>query len=658
MTDDEALLALAEAAGVQVQWNDAVGAPQVVALENVRRILTALGHDCATASDCAEAMRRLRSDETPSFVTADAGAPVEVPGLAGRARLVLEDGSARDVDVAGLTIDAPGYHRLEHDGGVVTLAVAPARAWPLPVARGGGRAWGASVQIYALRTRRALGDFGAVADFAAEAAARGADALAISPVHALFSADPERCSPYSPSSREWLNPLLIDPGVAGVADSIGPQAPPLIDWAGAARARLGALELGFRRGYSNAEWLRAGAFRAWAEHQGEALRRHAVFEALHGHFFRETGARGWQDWPVEYRDPASPAVAEFAANHVREIDFQMFLQWAADLSLGRAQGAAKDAGMTIGLVADLAVGLDPGGSHAWSAREELLSGLSIGAPPDLFQAAGQNWALTGFAPDALRRSGFAPFLRMLRTAMRHAGAIRIDHALGLRRLWLVPEGGSPTEGAYVTMPEADLMRLVALESHRARVAVIGEDLGVIPPGFREGMIARGLYGMRVLPFERHWDNGFRPPRWWDAQAVALTSTHDLPPVAGWWQGRDLDWREKLTGETMDEARAERAEDRTRLWREAVNEGLAEGPEPALDDPAPAVDAACAFVAATSCALALFPAEDLFGLDEAPNLPGTVDEHPNWRRRMPDNAKNLFRGAEARVKRIDSVRKGE
>lgn len=316
--------------------------------------------------------------------------------------------------------------------------------------------------------------------------------------------------------------------------------------------------------------------------------------------------------------------------------------------------------MAVGLVADIAVGLDPGGSHAWSRRGELLTGLGIGAPPDAFQAAGQNWGITSFSPGGLQRTGFAPFIATIRAAIRHSGGIRIDHALGLRRLWVVPQGASPLDGAYLHYPEEDLLRLVALESVRGSALVIGEDLGVVPPGFRDVIAERGVLGMRVLPFERDEDGSFSPPQEWDRDAIAMTSTHDLPTVAGWWQGRDIDWRERL-GAPGDRAKEqeERAEDRAALWQACREAGAAAGAMPDPFDPLPALDAAVALTATAACELAIFPAEDLFGLSEAPNLPGTVDEHPNWRRRLPGTADALFAdpAVAARIARIKAGREG-
>ncbi|UAK23309.1 4-alpha-glucanotransferase [Sphingomonas nostoxanthinifaciens] len=621
---DAAVTALAEAAGILIDWEDADSKPRRVSIESLRAVLSGLGLACGSAAQCAESAARLRADTADTSRIVDAGAPLT--GLSGRGLLHLEDGTTRDLDLAAApAIATAGYHRLEHAGGVLPLIVAPPRCAVLPA---DARAWGLAVQVYSLRGDGAFGDFRALGDFAGHAARAGADAVMLSPVHALFTADPSRYSPYSPSSRIYLNPWYATTSDAPAADG------DLIDWPSAVHAKLAA----FQRDYAAMRDDPGFAtFRATAD---AGLRQHALFEALYAHFFAATGARGWQGWPEPYRTPASPAVAAFAQAHGDAIDFHLFLQWRAETDLGDA--AAVASAMRIGLVADIAVGIDAGGSHAWARGDELMLGIGIGAPPDAFQAEGQNWGITSFSPFALRTRAYQPFIDLLRSAMRHSGGVRFDHALGLRRLWVVPSGASPLDGAYLRQPEADLLRLIALESTRANAIVIGEDLGVVPEGLRDTLAARGLLGMRVLPFERMPDRSFRPPAAWDRDAVAMTSTHDLPPVAGWWQAKDIDWRETL-GAAGDRAkeRAERADDRALLWRAFTDAGAATDPAPAADVPAPVVDAALAFVAGTPSTLAIVPVEDLLGLDEAPNLPGTIDEHPNWRRRLPDKAEALF-----------------
>ncbi|HZZ90832.1 MAG TPA: 4-alpha-glucanotransferase, partial [Caulobacteraceae bacterium] len=557
----------------------------------------------------------------------------------------LEDGDTRDVVLRqskrGLTapaIDRPGYHRLETSHACTILAIAPRRAFTVRDAAP-GRLWGVGVQAYGITDDASpgFGDFGALARFSAAAGQAGAGLVATSPFHALFAADPSRFSPYAPSSRLFLNGLMADPRV------VFPEAPPpaaaagdeLIDWAAEWPARLARLrEL---HGHFRSDDPRRDDFERFRREGGDDLESHALFEALHGRFFAQCGARGWPDWPAHYHDRRSRAVAAFAREAAEEVEFHVFLQWLARRSLDAAQSAARRV-MPIGLVADLAVGTDPGGSHAWSRPGDLLGRVNVGAPPDLLGPSGQDWGIAAFSPTALRATGYAPFLATLRAALASAGGVRIDHAMGLQRLWLVPRGASPTDGAYLAYPFADLIRLLTLESHRARAIVIAEDLGTVPAGFRETLKARSMMGMQVLWFERTDSGGFRAPGRWSRGAAAMTTTHDLPTVAGWWRERDIDWTwrigRKSPHATKQASRAERAVERRRLWRACQRAGQAQGAEPPPDAPDAAVDAVIGFVAQTPADLAIVAAEDLVGLPEQPNLPGTVDEHPNWRRRLP------------------------
>lgn len=630
-----ALHDLAAEAGLLIDWRDAAGRAQRVPDETLRAILDALGLPADGAAAIAESRERLREDEEKGagrLVTADPGEPVALPGI------------------GTMIFDEPGYHEVEG----ITVAVAPSRAWTVNDAAPGRRIWGPAVQIPSLRDRRgeAYGDFGALARFARAAAAKGADALAISPVHALFPSDPGRYSPYGPSSRLFLNVLLADPSLLGDEGSAVP-AGDLIAWEQAIPERMTR----FRRLWEEAGEETRRAVRSFAAAGGEQLERHARYDVLHARF-----GGGWQGWPAEFRDAHSEAVADFAARHRGEVDFHLFLQWLADRSLARAQAAAKEAGMAVGLIADMAVGMDAGGSQAWSRPDSLLRGLSVGAPPDPLGPDGQDWGITTFSPRALRRHGLDSFLDTIRAALRHAGGIRIDHAMALRRLWVIPHGAPATEGAYLRYPETDLMRLLALESWRARAIVVGEDLGTVPEGFRGEMERRCFLGMRVLWFERNARGGFRRPADWDRPAAAMTSTHDLPTVAGWWSERDVDWTWSIgrTSAFASEAgeRSARAKDRRRLWSAARRAGAADGPQPPADAPGPAADAALRYVGAAACDLALIPVEDLLALPEQPNLPGTIDEHPNWRRRLPGDAADMLDepAVAARIAGLDGARR--
>ncbi|WP_296719864.1 4-alpha-glucanotransferase [Erythrobacter sp.] len=643
-----ALDRLAREAGLLPRWEDAAGTAQAVSAETLEVVLAALGLPASNPDEISASHRRLadmRAEGARRFITATIGETIALPvGIERPAALVLENGERREVDPAARTIAGiaePGYHRLLHGSGETIIAVAPERCLALRDIVPSGRAWGIAVQLPSLREHRtqesAFGDLGTLAH-AAEALGRsGADLLAISPIHALFPADARRFSPYAPSSRRFLNVLLADPALAGgesEAEALA-REDDLIDWEVAIPDRLARLRHLFDRA-SPDERRRIAA----PDHvSDDELAVHALHDALHAHFASE-GMHGWREWPAEYRRPDSAAAKAFAAEHPAEIAFYGWLQSLANHSLLTAQRAAQGAGMACGIITDLAVGVDPGGADCWTRPEAFLEGLSVGAPPDLLGPDGQDWGLTTFNPLTLHADGFRAFRETLAAAMDNAGGVRIDHMLGLGRIWVVPHGYPSSHGCYLTMPQRDLMNVLALESWRHRCIVIGEDLGTVPPGFRETMKARHVHGMRVLWFERGENGAFTDPASWTREAAAMTSTHDVPTLAGWWQGRDLDWAQALGRITnATGSRHQRETDKAVLWRVLCDTGLAEGPPPV--DAAPFVSAAIAHVAASACDLALVPLEDLAGLAEQPNLPGTIDEHPNWRRRMPDSVKAML-----------------
>lgn len=658
---DDILRQLAVRAGIALEWTDQTGALRQVTPESLRAILRALG----LPADTDEALRNsLAAAETlpisgsARFLTARVGQPIDLPIAADNAiELVLEDGSRRLIEAERAgdrlvlpALDEPGYHTLHIGDKAITLAVAPARCVTFADLSGGRTGWGLAAQIYSLRSvgDGGIGNFAGVAALGRAAARLGADTLAISPVHSLYGGLPAQFSPYSPSTRLFYNPLHADPAVAFSREQLQGLA---------AQAGL-AEEMERLSGLDQVDWLAATPLRqrflralfdrldqagesrtAFERHAAQAsplLRSHAIFEVLHAaELARNPSLRSWRDWQPGYRDPDSAAVKAFANEHEREVNYQLFLQWLTSLSYGAAQRACRDAGMTVGLIADLAIGMDGAGSHAWSRQDEILHGLSIGAPPDYYAADGQNWALTTFSPRGLAASGYAPFIETLRASLRHVGGIRIDHVMGMSRLWLIPEGAGALDGAYVGFPSETLFRLIALESWRHRAIVIGEDLGTLPHGFRDDLREQGIAGLRVLRFERT-QHGYVRPRDWDSDAVALTSTHDLVPTAGWWAGADLD--------TLDDAqKAEeiRAWDRGVLWGAFRDAGLAEGERPAPEDTGPVVDAAISYVAATPCTLKIIPIEDALGLRVQPNVPGTTTEKPNWRHRLAGDAGNLL-----------------
>ena len=660
---DTAILQLAEAAGIAARWRDVAGLEHEVGEPTLRAVLGALGHDISTPAQITDSLDAIRHAprHLPPLITAQVGESIALPIQAGRMRLVLEDGRVFDghaeASPTGATIPPileGGYHTLTIADQQITLAVAPKRCPTIADKVPGGRALALAVQIYALRRHgdAGIGDFTALGDFAEAAAAHGVHAIAISPVHAQFSADANRFGPYAPSSRAALNVLHapvdgfpgLNPTWQAQAEAL--QAPGLVDWPNATAARLTRLRSIFAQASAMHDWLEP--FHDFRVARGEVLERHAIFEALHAYFSHDNPHRwNWRTWPAAYQNPRTPQVAQFVREHKRQVDFHAFLQFLADRGLAEAQRRAREAGMAIGLISDLAVGTDAGGSHCWSRPAETLLGLTVGAPPDMFQRAGQNWGLAAFSPRGLIEHGFTAFIEMLRAALVHAGGVRIDHSMGLNRLWVIPEGAGATEGAYLHFPETDLRRLIALESARAGAIVIAEDLGTLPEGFQDRLRDSGVAGMRVLWFERDAAQHFTAPSDWTRQAAAMTTTHDLPTVAGWWQGRDIDWREKLDPTTdRAAADAERATDRALLWQAMRDSGAAQGEAPNADTPGPAVDAAIAHVSASACDLMIVPIEDVLGLAEQPNLPNTIDEHPNWRRRLPGLASELLSGPKA------------
>ena len=691
---DVSLKKLAETAGLVLEWDDSDGRPQRLPAETQRVLLARLGFPAESEQDVKSSLQRLERwnnpqtpAELPPLVTADQGAEVDLPcplSPGSSFSLLLESGSEQDgkVNASGClpAIDEAGYHQLNLDGRTITLAVAPKRCYsPADAAgRSDPHLWGLAAQLYSLRRPRdgGFGDALALEHLGLAAARQGVAAIAVSPTHAMFSTDPAHFSPYSPSSRLLNNVLYcapegllgrdrVDRAIArsGLEDQLRAlEEKEMIDWPQAGVTKLTWLRALYEDTLSRsdpegqalqqrlAEFRRAG---------GEVLEDHCRFEAL----LSERGPGSWRDWPEELRNPRSAEVARFAKDASDEVGFHAFLQWLVAESLSRTQAALREAGMTVGIIADLAVGADDAGSQTWSRQGEMLEGVSIGAPPDTFNVHGQDWGLSAFSPHGLVRSGFRSFIDMLRASLSHAGGVRIDHILGFMRLWLVPHGAGPTQGGYVSYPLEDMLRLVALESWRHRAIVIGEDLGTVAAGFSEKLADRGILGMQVLWFERDEEGGFIPPEDWSAEAMATTSTHDLPTVAGWWAGRDIDWRADLglfrEDQDVEDERRARAKDRAHLARAL---GLLRGttcPEAleAQDLRASQVLDACALhLGQVPAPLAIVPVEDVLGLEEQANLPATMDEHPNWRRRWSPDAKDLLALPGVRH-RLEEVRRG-
>lgn len=521
------------------------------------------------------------------------------------------------------------------------------------------RRWGIAVQLYGVRSPRnwGIGDFTDLKSLAALAARQGADFVGVNPLHALYAAEPRRYSPYSPSSREFLNVLYLDPE-AMQAFAISPaakdhvadrafqerlatlRAAPLVDYVEVARIK----DEIFRIVFADFAALCArdprhplvGRFAHFAKERGEALRRFAIYQALS---CRAGFGANWNAWPEQFRDSASTAVHDFAKSDPLAVAYHEFLQWEADAQLAACSAAAHAAGMGIGLYLDIAVGAGPESTEGWSEQTNIVPGFHVGAPPDLWNEAGQDWGLAVYDPYALRRSSYRVYRRILSALMRHAAALRIDHVLGFYRLFLVPAGGTPSDGVYLRLPASDLCNMLAQESSAERCLIIGEDLGTVPQDFPALLATHNILSCRLLIFARDGDR-FLAPEEYPRNALVSVATHDLPPLLGFIEGTDIEARQSL-GVYADEGRyrhahEERAHERQRL-REAVNAaGFSTG-----DDTAGIVAGCHGFLARTPCALFLVQMEDLAMEREQPNMPGSGDRYPNWRRKLSRDLETIF-----------------
>jgi 4-alpha-glucanotransferase len=711
MSDRAAIVSLAGLVGIETHYLDVLGRPHEVSDETLLALIAAFG----LPSDPALARRQLAEQEECAplglgpvrVVPAEAAHPELLLRLPDGCREIfwacrLEDGDERSGGLpaaavggrkrfalplpAGLPL---GYHRLELDaGGVMArlgLVVAPAQCH-LPANLGpDARSWGLTCQLYGLRSARnwGMGDFTDLAMLARAAASCAAAALGINPLHALFAAEPLHVSPYSPSSRTYIDYLYIDvtavpgfaqdeaaraliEGAAFATTCAAARSSELIDYGAVAACKRPVLEALFRR-FQMRELGAAGvaksdlgqAFRDFQLRGGRSLTDFAIFEALEEYYGHNGTGVGWRGWPSPMRNPRSPEVGDFAEAHRDRVEFFQFLQWEADRQLGAASAAGREGGLSIGLYRDLAVGADPNGADAWADQALVVPEASIGAPPDVFNRSGQNWGLAPVNPIILRRQGFAPFITSLRANMRHAGILRIDHVMSLSRLYWIPSGMEAKAGAYVTYPFDDLLRLVALESHRQKCAVVGEDLGTVPEGFRETMRSAKLLSYRVLVFERGADGSFLPPAEYPPLAAAAAATHDLATLRGFWLGNDLAWRRRL-GLYRDAAAAEadaiaRSSDRDLLLEALLKEGLLaperRGQFLSLDGApiytAELGEAILTYLARSGARLMLVQLEDVLAESEQANLPGTTDEHPNWRRRLSCNLDEIVHGGDLR-----------
>lgn len=581
--------------GIEPDYEDAFGQRRVVPDRVQRAVLAAMGLDGETPP-------------TPAIEIGRRGETLSAP-----ARLRLEDGSDLG-PVAALPADLPfGYHRLEREGGEALLIVGPGRCHLPP----GLRAWAWAVQLYALRSEESwgIGDLGDLRALASWSLDVGARYVVVNPLWAPSPVPPQEPSPYFPSTRRYRSPLYLRvEEVLGAAEvDLEPLATAgralnverLIDRDAIYTLKMRALE---------AIWSARpdlGGLERYRSEQGSGLREWSTFVALAERF----GA-GWGDWPEELRRPQAAAVARFAAEEADRIAFHEWIQWLLDEQLGRAAEG-------IGLVQDVPVGVERYGADAWAWQDLLAVGASIGAPPDRFNTAGQDWSLPPFIPHRLRAAGYTPFIETLRASMRHADGLRIDHVMGLFRLWWIPMGSGPAAGAYVRYPTEEMLEIVALESERAGAIVIGEDLGTVEPDARRRLTDRNILSYRLLYFEQ------RPIAKYPELALAAVTTHDLPTIAGAWLGTDLD-DQRRTGLAPDEAGLA-------VLRERLESAPGVTPASSVRD---VVESAHASLAAGPSMLVAATLDDALCVEERPNIPGTTRERPNWSIALPASLEQI------------------
>lgn len=590
------------------------------------------------------------------------------------------EGCWRTRRILVLPEDLPeGYHRLRaqaQDGtaGDCTLIVAPNRCYEPAVLARGSRLWGVAVQLYTLRSAAnwGIGDFADLAALVRGCATHGAAFIGLNPLHALFPANPGQFSPYSPSTRHFLNVLYVAveqipefSECAAARDTVATpgfqqelrrmRATANVDYPAVNHAKLTVLRIvygHFRRQHLDRDTARAGAFRDFVRERGEALRLHALHDAIDEHLRGLDAGRhwGWPAWPAELRDPRQAGVREFESAHRESVGFHTWLQWVADEQLRAAQALARDLGMPLGLYGDYAVGVNPSGSETWSDQTVYRMGAGVGAPPDPLALKGQDWGIPPQDPHALIAERYRPFRDLVAANMRHFGALRLDHVMALFRQWWVPAGRDATEGGYVHYPLDDLMSVLALESVRHRCLVIGEDLGTVPDEMRHAMAERAVYSYKVLLFEKHSDGRFRRPEEFVHRAIATATTHDLPTLRGFWEGHDLALRDRLQLYPGEEVRRrvvdERTRDRASLL--AALEAVGLQPQDAPDAPAGFNDALARsihlYLAKSAAALVVLQIEDLIGMADPVNVPGTSHEHANWQRKLTQGLEEIFGGA--------------
>ncbi len=574
-----------------------------------------------------------------------------------------------------------GYHQLSlYEAGVdeplgeTRLIVAPQACYSPEAIQQGKKIWGTSVQLYGLKSERnwGIGDFSDLKLLLEHTSQRGGDFVGLNPIHALYPSLPENASPYSPSSRKWLNILYIDveivpefklcpPAKERVASADFQQElaqlrkKEWVDYTGVTKAKLEVLSTvyqTFATEQVNSERFRQ--FKAFVAAAGESLQTQALYDALSAEFIgKDQSAWGWPVWPQEFQDFSSERVQQWSSENTDKVAFWTYLQWLAQEQLGQADKLANNLKMELGIYRDLAVGVAQGSSEIWANREIYCPDASIGAPPDILGPLGQNWGLPPLDPVKLRESGYQAFIDLLQANMSHCGALRIDHVMALLRLWWVPRGDNADKGVYVYYPVEELLAILSLESHRRQCLVIGEDLGTVPDGMEELLKDNGVYSYRVFFFEQADDGGFISPSHYPRQSMATLSTHDMPTIKGFWHCDDLQLGRELglypNDEILSQLTADRHQAKQRLL-DSLHGHHAISDDVASDVNLVGMDQALNFgmqihMATGAAALLSLQLEDFLQMDKPVNVPGTSDEYPNWRRKLSHTLEALFSKAE-------------
>jgi len=689
--ESKRLDAAALAAGISPHYINAHGKPQSIGGETKQRLLDAMHRPTAPKKGAVPPVPPVK------VFTHGKKMPLPVEGSGEYTwRLITEEGREYTGQATGgkaLNLPAKlpeGYHQLEigkaKQQWQCRVIVAPKRCYEPLALHEGKKLWGACVQLYTLRSERnwGIGDFGDLKAMLVDVAKRGGSFIGLNPIHALYPANPESASPYSPSSRRWLNIVYIDVNavedfqrskaaqkwwkLASTQDALrAARDADYVDYSTVTALKIAALRLAWKdfsaRKDSDAQKV---AFSDFVAQEGESLYWQAAFDALHAQQVKEDEMRwGWPVWPEGYQRTDSPAVKQFCEDFADEVQFYLWLQWLACEQFAQCWETSQGYAMPIGLYRDLAVGVAEGGAETWCDRELYCLKASVGAPPDILGPLGQNWGLPPMDPHVMTARGYEPFIQLLRANMKSCGALRIDHVMSMLRLWWIPYGETADQGAYVQYPVDDLLSILALESQRHQCMVIGEDLGTVPVEIVSKLRDSGIYSYKVLYFENS-ENVFLPPQKWPVQSMAVATTHDLPTLRGYWEAGDLTLgktlglypdEEVLRGLYQDRERAKQGllealhkqgclPKRTghRASRMAMTSTLNRGMQRYIAD-------------SNSALLGLQP-EDWLGMAAPVNIPGTSYQYKNWRRKLDTTLEKMFAddGVNRLIKDLDRRRK--